>query len=67
MKKWSVWGNYYASKFLGEVEAETEEEALKLAEDDAGAEFDYMVCLCHQCADEVEIGDLDSFFVSPTE
>jgi hypothetical protein len=59
--KYSVWGSYYASKYLGEVEADTKEEALEKAETE---DLDYYVTLCHQCSDEVEVGDLESFYVS---
>ena len=48
MPKWSVWGAVHGTKYLGEFEADTKEEAEELAlESDEAA-----VRLCHQCADQ---------------
>lgn len=49
MAKWHCYGKVLGGKYLGEVEAATEEEALAKAEDlDAG------ISLCHQCDGEIE-------------
>ena len=50
MSKYSVYGQVTGSKYLGEVEAETEEEAIKKGE---GLD-DCWISLCHQCSDEIE-------------
>lgn len=54
--KYKVYGNYVFSKFLGEVEASSQEEAIEKALDDAPEN----VWLCVQCAGEFEdAGELD--------
>ena len=53
MPKFSVYAHYWASKHLGEVEAETADEAEALADKD-GASY---ASLCHQCSHEIDIGD----------
>lgn len=52
MPKFRVYAIYTASKFLGEIEAETKGAAEELA-----WKMDYYVGLCHQCANEVELND----------
>lgn len=52
-KKWNVYAIYTASKHLGEFESDTKEEAIEKAEEDG----DVFVNICHQCADEIEVGD----------
>lgn len=47
MKTWSVSGAVVASTYIGEFEAETWEEAIKLA----GRKAD--VTLCHHCSDNI--------------
>jgi hypothetical protein len=49
--KWHVCVLYDASVTV-EVEADTEEEAKEKAMDQAGG-----ISLCHQCSDEIELGD----------
>ena len=56
MPKFFVYGIVSVSKFLGEYEAETKELAIEMAENDDDA--DWSVSLCHQCAKEVDIGDI---------
>lgn len=51
MKKFRVYALYNVSKFVGEFEAETEEEAIRAAEDSEDFQFD--LGLCHQCNKEV--------------
>ena len=54
--KYKVYGNYVFSKFLGEVEASSQEEAIEKALDDAPEN----AWLCVQCAGEFEVaGELD--------
>lgn len=50
-QKWFVVFNVYASTSM-QVEADTEEEARELAEQNVH------VSLCHQCSREVDIGDV---------
>ena len=50
MKKWNCYGQVVGSKYLGQVEAETSEEALEHA-----AELDSnSVSFCHHCSGECE-------------
>lgn len=50
MPKFSVYGSVVGSKYLGDFEADTKEEAIEKASlSDAGTIF-----LCHQCSDECE-------------
>jgi hypothetical protein len=56
MKKYSVYGIISASVFLGEYEAESKEEAVKMAEENRNA--NWHPTLCWQCAGEVELGDV---------
>ena len=54
--KYKVYGNYVFSKFLGGVEASSQEEAIEKALDDAPQN----AWLCVQCAAEFEdAGELD--------
>lgn len=64
--KFNVTGLWDASKHLGVVEAETAEEAKQKAlnTDWDGKEY---VSLCHQCADELEVGDMTDVLVYPVE
>ena len=63
MPKFAVYALYHASKYIGEYEAENEEDAIEKAGEDA----DGFISLCHQCAGEVEIGDLVDFHVEKNE
>lgn len=56
MAKYSVYGKVVATKFIGEFEAESKEEAIKMAEDEA------YVSICHQCSSEVEDPEVDELF-----
>lgn len=53
MPKFAVYGIAHGSKFLGEFEADTEEEAKEMAANSA----ENHICLCHQCSSEIEIDD----------
>jgi hypothetical protein len=54
--KYRVWFTVYASTAV-EVDAENEEEARQKAE-----EVVYRPSLCHQCSDELEMGDVGDIF-----
>ena len=60
--KWYAYGVVAGGKYLGEVEAETKEEALKAAWnlDSLG------VSLCHQCASECEDPEVGEINVEPS-
>lgn len=63
MKKWTVYGIASASTEIGEVEAETKDEAIEKGNDLPG----YMPSLCYQCASRVEVGDINDVFVTEVE
>jgi hypothetical protein len=50
MAKWNVWVPYHCTVKV-EVEAETEEEAREKGE------LEVWPCLCHHCADDIEMGE----------
>jgi hypothetical protein len=52
VKKWNVCLAFSASKFVGGVEAETEQEAIEKALEQEG-----FASLCHQCSSEITLGD----------
>jgi hypothetical protein len=60
MAKWRCVGVVTASKYLGEVEADTEEEAKEKAFDLPSMS----VALCNQCADEASDASIESVLVS---
>lgn len=51
-KMWYVYAQINASKLLGEVEAESAEEAIE-----KGWSLDTHVSLCHHCSRKVDLGD----------
>ncbi len=53
MKTYRVYGLWTASKVIGEFEANSEEEAIAMAEDSDGAH----ASLCWECSREVELSD----------
>ena len=55
MPKYRIYAIATASWPLGEYEAETEEAAMDLCDQDRTV--DYYKSLCHHCASEVELGD----------
>lgn len=59
--KFRVYASVVGSKYLGEFEAETKEEAIKMAEADA------CVSLCHQCDSECEDPEIDELFAECDE
>ena len=60
--KYTVSGIISASKFLATVEAESEEEAIRKVEEDSS--INTYVDLCHQCSDEVNLGDIYKYEAS---
>jgi len=56
MAKYQVIGNITASIIVGEYEADSPEEAIEKAEEDKNAFW--MPTLCHQCSNEVSLGDV---------
>lgn len=58
MAKWAVYGRVIGSKYLGTVEAETQEEAQEL-----GEAINSSVDLCHQCDEQCEDGEIDEVTV----
>jgi hypothetical protein len=55
-KKYNVYGIMTASIFIGEYEAESQEEAEDMANRDSNA--NWMPSLCHQCSNEIDLGDV---------
>ncbi len=50
MPKWSVWAKVVGTKYLGEFEADTKEDAEAMAlESDAAS-----ITLCHHCGEKCE-------------
>ena len=60
VKKWSVHAKITGSRYLGEVEAKTKEEAEEKAEKLAD---ENSVSLCHQCSDQIEDPEIESCYV----
>lgn len=60
VKTWRVTGVVTGSKYLGEVEAATKEEAEAKAFD----ELDVDCCLCHQCSEECEDAEIQEVYAS---
>lgn len=62
--KYSVYGIFTGSKFLGCFEASSAEEAEELA----AASEENSVCLCHKCSSEIELDEMSasSFHVENT-
>lgn len=58
MPKYAVWGLIPASTYLGDVEADSLEEAKDKAEG-----LESQVSLCHQCTKHLSLGDIDDFDV----
>lgn len=63
MAKWSITGTVVGGKYIGEVEADTEEQAMQKG-------FKLPAChvgLCHQCASECENGEIDEIHAEKIE
>lgn len=55
MAKWRLYGLASATKFLGTVESDTEEEAIE-----KGYELDSChVSICRHCAHEIDVSDIN--------
>ena len=65
MPKYKVYAIASATWEIGEYEADSPEEAEKMANEDDEAEW--MKSLCHQCANEVELGDCYKTEISETD
>jgi hypothetical protein len=59
-KKYNVYAHFHASKFVGEFEASSPAKAIEMAESDHDAQEKMYVSLCHHCADDLEVGDMDN-------
>ena len=53
MPKFRVYGIFTGSKFLGEFEADTEGAAIEAASESD----ENFVCLCHQCASQLDLDE----------
>lgn len=56
-KKWAVYAIFTASKYIGEFDGDTKDDALEEAEDSG----DCYVTLCHQCSHQIDLGDAYEF------
>lgn len=56
--KWRVYATIVGSKYVGDVEAATKEEAIELGERMADTPS-----LCHQCSAEIENAEVDEISV----
>ncbi len=65
MKKYRVYGIVSATVDLGEYEAESKEAAQKMAENNDNV--DWNPSICHQCANELEVGDVYEVMVEECE
>ncbi len=61
MSKWDVFATVKAGKYIGQVEAETKEEAEQLAWGLPGAS----VSVCHQCSRDIEDPEIDKLHAEP--
>lgn len=52
MKKYTTYGIFTTSKYLGEVEAENEQQAKEIAEETYGCKL--YVSLCCRCSEQVD-------------
>ena len=56
MPKFRVYGIMTASSLVGEYEVETKEKVIEKVEKDK--ESDWYRSLCHQCAGDIELGEI---------
>lgn len=61
MPKYSIYGVVAATKYIGEYEANSKEEAEEMAWQDAH------VSVCHQCANEVDGADITELVVEESK
>lgn len=64
--KFDVYAQTVASKYLGQIEADSKETALALADEDSDMTGALYFSICHQCAEEFDLGDPD-FVVEVSE
>lgn len=62
-KSYSVWGVVKGSRYLGTFDADSEEEALKLAEQSDR----YEVFLCKNCSKKISKPEVDELFAKEIE
>jgi hypothetical protein len=61
--KYQIYGKVIGNKYIGEVEADSEEEAIE-----KGWELDEAcVCFCHQCSKECEDPEISDLIAEPEE
>ncbi len=65
MPKFEVTGSVDCVVLIGKYEADSKEEAERMAEDDESA--DWYPTLCHQCSREVEVGDITEVYVNEVQ
>ena len=66
MAQYKIYGIASAFKILGVIEAPSKEDAIEIAWTDDLLRDEWYMSLCHQCANELDIGDiyeLDAFQV----
>lgn len=63
MPKFRVYGTVIASKYIGEFEAATKEEAEQMAWESEEA----CVSVCHQCARDVDSPEIDHLVIEEVE
>lgn len=56
LRRWSLSGRVVASTYIGEVEAETEEQAVAMGFRKAH------VSVCHQCSDDIQDPEVDEIY-----
>ena len=63
MAKWSITASVVGSKYVGEVEADTQEEAIE-----KGWKHPNAYCsVCHACSDDIEDPELQELFAEKRE
>jgi len=67
MPKFRIYGIMTASKVLGEIDAGSKEEALLKADADDEIGGNGFAALCHQCAGEIDLGDIYEYQAEEVE
>lgn len=57
IKTYSIYAKVVGSKYIGEVEAESEDQAIEKAEEHPNA----YISLCHQCSHHCEDAEIEEF------
>lgn len=63
MPKYRIYGKVVATKYIGEFEAESKEQAEEMAWSDNEA----CVSLCHQCSSEAEDPEIEELVIEEVE